>query len=106
MAVVVYYGLAMIVDGGDERAGGHGGVNVDLVEQHRDHGADQTGNDHSHNEGDAHTAREQERLPPGVGLEEVDIHAQEAQRHHGQQRAVDQAHPHFLEEQVQLFAGG
>ena len=79
---------------------------MDLVEQHRDHGADQTGNDHRHNEGDAHTAREQERLPPGVGLEEVDIHAQEAQRHHGQQSTVDQAHPHFLEEQVQLFAGG
>ena len=32
--------------------------------------------------------------------------AEEAQRHDGQKRTVDQTHPHLLPEQMQLFGGG
>ena len=45
-----------VVDGGDERAGSHGGVDVDLMEQHRDDRAHQAGDHHGHDQRYAHTA--------------------------------------------------
>ena len=63
-----------------ERAGRHGGVDMDLMEQHGDDRTHQAGNDHRHDEGKTDAAGEQERLPPRIGFEEVDIAAEEAQR--------------------------
>ena len=79
---------------------------MDLMEQHGDDRTHQAGNDHRHDEGNTDAAGEQERLPPRIGFEEVDIAAEEAQRHDGQKRTVDQTHPHLLPEQMQLFGGG
>ena len=50
------------------------------MEQHGDDRAHQAGDHHGHDQRYAHTAREQEGFTPGVGLEEVDVAAQEAQR--------------------------
>ena len=73
---------------------------MDLMEQHGDDRTHQAGNDHRHDEGNTDAAGEQERLPPRIGFEEVDIAAEEAQRHDGQKRTVDQTHPHLLPEQM------
>ena len=76
------------------------------MEQHGDDRAHQAGNDHGDDQRHADTARQQEGFAPGIGLEEMDIAAQEAQRHHSQQRAVHQTDPHLLPEQLELFGGG
>ena len=100
-AIVDHHGH-QIVDGGDERAGGHGGVNVDLVEQHRDHGADQTGNDNGGEERETDAARDQKRICGRIALEQHDVNAQKNERHHAEQRAVAGADLHLLRGQMQL----
>ena len=76
------------------------------MEQHGDDGAHQAGNDHCDDERDADAAGQQEGLAPRIRFEEVDIAAEEAQRHDGQQKAVHQTDPHLLPEELQLFRGG
>ena len=47
---IVDHDRHQIVDRGDQRAGSNGRVDMDLVEQHRDQRAHQTGNDHGHDQ--------------------------------------------------------
>ena len=70
-AIVGHHGNE-VVDGGDQRAGRHGGVYMDLVEEHRDDRADQAGDRHGHDQRHADAARNEEGLAPEIALEQLD----------------------------------
>ena len=79
---------------------------MDLVEEHRDDRADQAGDRHGHDQRHADTARDEEGFAPEIALEQVDIRTEEGQCHQRKDHAVEQADPDFLEQELQLFAGG
>ena len=79
---------------------------MDLVEQHRDQRAHQTGNDHGHDQRQPDAAGQQKGRGPDIALEKVDVAAQKAQGHHGQNGTVQKTHTGLLPEQLQFFGKG
>ena len=51
-----------IVDGSDQRTGSNCRIDLDLVEKHRDQGADHAGDYHGNHQGEADTAGDQEGM--------------------------------------------
>ena len=103
---IVDHDCHQIVDRGDQRARSDRRVDMDLMEQHRDQRAHQTGNDHGNDQRQPDTAGQQKGRDPDVALEKVDVAAQKAQGHHSQNGTVQKTHAGLLPEQLQFFGKG
>ena len=94
-AIVDHHGH-QIVDGGDARAGGHGGVNVDLVEKHRDDRTDQARNDHRQKQRQTYSTGNRKGISVIQSFCKVQIKAYTYKRQCAKQKSVCSAYPHFL----------